>query len=80
LDLKYKRVFYTVSNNYPTGVYTSAAAAADFGNITGWDDSRTFISEGYFRIKLLKDALSGDGGIIAKIDIPDGMVMAAAYV
>ena len=59
-------------NNYPTGVYTSAAAAADFGNITGWDDSRTFISEGYFRIKLLKDALSGDGGIIAKIDISDG--------
>ena len=59
-------------DNYPTGIYTSTFAATDFGNITGWNDSRAFISEGYFRIKLLKDALSADGGIIAKIDISDG--------
>jgi hypothetical protein len=62
-------------NNYATGPYTSTDAAADFGNVTGWNDSRTYISEGIFRIKLLKDALSADGGLIAKIDVSDG----AAY-
>lgn len=59
-------------NNYADGVYASTAAANDFGNISGWNDSRTWISGGTCRIKLLANALSGDCGVISNIDISDG--------
>jgi len=55
--------------------YTSGQAAADFGNVSGWNDSRAFISNGTCRITLLPNALSGAGGVISNIDISDG----AAY-
>src|SRR4051812_39226211 len=59
-------------NNYADGVYSSSSAAADFGNISGWNDTRTWISGGTCRIKLLANALSGAGGVIGNIDISDG--------
>jgi hypothetical protein len=66
-------------NNYPDGVYTSSQAAADFGNISGWNDSRTWISGGTCRIKLLANALSGAGGVIGNIDISDGSAYELDY-
>jgi hypothetical protein len=66
-------------NNYGDGVYTRAAATNDFGNLSSWNDTRTWISGGACRIKLLKDALSGDGGVIANIDISDGTAYELDY-
>jgi hypothetical protein len=66
-------------NNYADGVYTSSQAAADFGNISGWNDTRTWISGGTSRIKLLANALSGAGGVIANIDISDGSAYELDY-
>jgi uncharacterized protein YceK len=66
-------------NSYADGVYTSAQAAADFGNISGWNDSRTWISNGSCRIKLLANALSGAGGVIGNIDISDGSAYELDY-
>lgn len=66
-------------NNYADGVYTSSEAAADFGNISGWNDTRTWISGGTCRIKLLANALSGAGGVIGNIDISDGSAYELDY-
>ncbi|WP_205508609.1 polysaccharide lyase [Longitalea arenae] len=66
-------------NNHADGVYTSSAAAADFGNISGWNDTRTWISGGTCRIKLLKNALSGAGGVIGNIDVSDGSAYELDY-
>ena len=66
-------------NNYADGVYPGTAATSDFGNISGWNDTRTWISGGTCRIKLLKNALSGDGGVIGNIDISDGSAYEMDY-
>jgi hypothetical protein len=62
-------------NNRANGTYTSSAASSDFGNISGWNDSRAYISSGTCRITLLKNALSGAGGVVSSFDVTDG----AAY-
>ncbi|MVT06762.1 polysaccharide lyase [Chitinophaga tropicalis] len=59
-------------DGYVDGTYSSSNAAGDFGNVSGWVDSRGWISNGNLRIKLLKNALSGAGGIVANVDISDG--------
>lgn len=59
-------------NNRSDGTYTSSEASTDFGNVSGWNDSRAWNSSGTCRITLLKNALSGAGGVIANIDISDG--------
>src|SRR5688572_16606092 len=66
-------------NNHANGVYTNSEAAADFGNVSGWNDSRTLISNGTCRIKLLKNALAGACGVIARIDISDGSAYELDY-
>lgn len=66
-------------NNRATGTYTSSAAASDFGNISGWNDSRCYISSGTSRITLLANALSGAGGVIARTDISDGSSYSVEY-
>lgn len=66
-------------NNYADGTYASTSAAADFGNVTGWVDSRGWISGGTCRIKLLANALSGAGGVIGNIDISDGSAYEVDY-
>ncbi|OQP48894.1 polysaccharide lyase [Niastella populi] len=66
-------------NNYADGTWTTAEAAADFGNISGWNESRTWISGGTSRIKLLANALSGAGGVVANIDISDGTAYELDY-
>ena len=52
--------------------YTTAQANAAFGNVSGWNESRAAISNDDLKITLLKNALSGDGGVVANIDISDG--------
>lgn len=60
-------------NGYPhQSTYTTSQAAADFGNVSGWNQSRAMISNGNLRITLLKNALSGAGGVVSNIDISDG--------
>lgn len=66
-------------NSYADGTWTSAEAAADFGNVSGWNESRTWISGGTSRIKLLANALSGAGGVVANIDISDGTAYELDY-
>jgi hypothetical protein len=60
-------------DNRLNDTYTNAEAVEDFGNVLfGWQDSRAYNSGGTCRIKLLKDALAADCGIISKIDVADG--------
>ncbi|MBW8685706.1 polysaccharide lyase [Chitinophaga rhizophila] len=67
-------------DNYAHGVtYSANNGATDFGNVTGWVDSRAMISNGNLRITLLKNALSGAGGVVANIDISDGTAYEVDY-
>lgn len=67
-------------NNYTHGnAYTQAQAEADFGNISGWNSSRSMISNGNLRITLLKNALTGAGGVISNIDVSDGSEYQLSY-
>ncbi|MDF2190402.1 polysaccharide lyase [Paraflavitalea sp. CAU 1676] len=60
-------------NSYANGsTYTTAQASADFGNISGWNESRSMISNGNLRVTLEPNALSSAGGIIGNIDVSDG--------
>lgn len=81
-DVGINAIFSTWSvnwNNYPDGTYSSASASADFGNVSGWNASRAWISNGNCRITLLKNALSGAGGVVANIDISDGSAYEVDY-
>jgi len=66
----------TWTNNWdglPNGsTYTTAQASSDFGNVTGWNDSRAMISNDDLRITLKANALSAAGGVVANVDISDG--------
>lgn len=60
--------------------YTSSQASSDFGNVSGWQDSRAYITNGKdntngLRIVLLPNQLSAAGGMVTNVDINDG----AAY-
>lgn len=59
--------------------YTNSQASSDFGNVSGWQDSRAYITNGKdgngSRVTLLPNALSSAGGMVANVDISDG----AAY-
>lgn len=66
-------------DSYADGTYASTSAANDFGNISGWVDSRAYNSKGTCRIKLLANALSGDCGVIGNIDISDGSAYELDY-
>ena len=65
-------------NSHPANAtYTSTQATSDFGNVTGWNNSRAYISTGGqsgngARVTLLPNALSGAGGMITDVDISDG--------
>lgn len=58
-------------NNYSNGTYTQANAVSDFGNVAGWEPSRTYISNGQLRVTLLKNDLGSSGGLNKNVDIPD---------
>ena len=63
----------SISFDRTTGTYLTADAVTDFGNMTtGWNESRAYITTNQCQIKLLKNALSASGGMIAKYDISDG--------
>ena len=59
-------------DNLSDGTYSTSEASTDFGNITGWDETNMYNSGGTARVKLLKDALTSAGGIVANVDISDG--------
>jgi hypothetical protein len=61
----------TVTFSHSDGTYSLSEAQSDFGNVSGWDESNAYISSGLGRVKLLANALSSAGGMIANIDIPD---------
>lgn len=70
-----RAIYSSRSINWDTradGTYTLSEAVSDFGNISGWNESRIINSGGTTRVKLEKDLLSNEGGVIAKIDISDG--------
>lgn len=52
--------------------YTKQQAESDFGNVSGWQNAKAYISTEQCRITLLPKALSGAGGLVADIDIEDG--------
>jgi hypothetical protein len=66
----------TWSNNWDGlsngSTYTTGQANADFGNVSGWNESRAMISGDDLRITLKANALSGAGGVVANIDVSDG--------
>jgi hypothetical protein len=67
-------------DNFTTGTtYTTAQAVSSFGNVTGWNESRTYISNGNARITLQPNALSSAGGVVANIDISDGSAYEVDY-
>ncbi|MBN2487169.1 MAG: hypothetical protein JXB34_14440 [Bacteroidales bacterium] len=60
-------------NNRAHDSYSYSEAVADFGNLRGtWQESRAFNSNGTCRVTLLKNSLSGAGGLIVNIDVSDG--------
>lgn len=70
----------TITFDHPTGVYTTAQAVSDFGNITsGWNESRAYLTTNQCQVKVLKNALSSASGIIANIDITDAPEYTVAF-
>ncbi|RZJ92738.1 MAG: hypothetical protein EOO20_00515 [Chryseobacterium sp.] len=63
----------------PDGIYSYAAASGDFGmaNLTGWNESRAYISGGWARATLAPNAVSN--GLIAGADISDGSAYEATF-
>jgi len=64
--------------------YTATQAEEDFGNVSGWNSSRAYISNGNgggksARVTLLPNALSGAGGMISNTDISDGQAYEMDY-
>lgn len=60
-------------NNRTNDTYTLDEVATDFGNILyGWQEEKAFNSSGTCRVRLLKNSLGSDGGIISKIAVPPG--------
>jgi hypothetical protein len=52
--------------------YTAAQATECFGNVTGWNDTRTYISNGTCRIALQPNATAAADGIVANVKIAEG--------
>lgn len=63
---------FSVDFNRAAGPYTQSAAAADFGNVSGWNQGRSMISGGRFRATLEPGLLSGAGGNLWSVDVTDG--------
>ena len=67
-------------DNFTTGTtYTTDQAVSSFGNVTGWNESRTYISNGTARITLQPNALSSAGGVVANVNISDGSAYEVDY-
>lgn len=59
-------------NNRADGTYAVGAAAADLGNVSGWVNTRAWISAGTLRITLLPNRLSDSCGILSNINVVTG--------
>lgn len=56
-------------DNHPAGAYVEEAALKDFKTLSNWND-RMSIEGQALEVTLLKNKLSGDGGIVARTSIP----------
>lgn len=66
---------YSVNVNWdrPDGVYGLTQAISDFTTVPFWgDQSRSNVSGSRFRTTLIKNALGSAGGVISRVDVPDG--------
>jgi hypothetical protein len=59
-------------NSRTDGTYTTAEATADFGNVSGWNESRSVISAHSCRVTLIANTVGAASGVTSRIDIPDG--------
>lgn len=59
-------------DRWPYGRYSSEAASADFGDVSGWDADRTIISGGRLRGELEPEKIGGAGGTLARINVVRG--------
>lgn len=59
-------------NNISNGPYTKEQEIKDFGAVNSWQSKGTEIIDGTCKISLLKNALSGEGGHLAKHAITPG--------
>jgi len=63
--------------------YTNSQASADFGNVSGWQESRAFITNGKnsngLRITLLPNALSSAGGMVGNVNLNQGSAYELDY-
>lgn len=74
-DASSARAIYSsrsVSFTHPTGTYTSAMATSDFGNVSGWNQSRSYISSNRARATLVANTVGGSSGMTPNIDVSDG--------
>ena len=56
-------------DDHADGRYTEAEAKSDFGNMSGWKESRVKIDDKAITVTMLADLLSGSGGIVANVDL-----------
>src|SRR5690606_29008158 len=56
-------------DTHPAGAYEEETAVKDFKTLSNWNN-RMSIEGQALAVKLLKDKLSGDGGIVARTSIP----------
>jgi hypothetical protein len=72
-------------NSHANGAtYTSGQASSDFGNVTGWNESRAYTTTGKdgtvgSRVTLIPNQLSSAGGMVANVDISDGSAYEMDY-
>lgn len=69
------RAIYSSRSVYftrPNGSYSASAAAADMGDIYGWDVGSTYISSNTLRITLAANVVGTSGGMESQVDISDG--------
>jgi len=60
-------------NNRTDGPYGYTLATQDFKTVPFWGDQvRSQVSGGRLRTTLTKNALGGEGGVISRVDVPDG--------
>lgn len=72
----------TISNlnwDRANGTYFQSMAISDFGKIADWNTGRASIADNTFRVLLLKDLLSGYGGLVGKANIEEGSEYKLSY-
>lgn len=56
-------------DDHSNGTYKESEAKKDFGNMSGWKESRVKIENKGITVTMLANLLSGSGGIVANVDL-----------